>query len=50
MGRQNYFSDALSCLKLNIFQQLAMEKGKTFDTDCTEMPDEIWPLEKVWLP
>ena len=47
-GRLNYFSDALSRLKLQKFKELAVEHDKSFEEMPTEIPDTLWPMDKIW--
>ena len=46
-GVHNEISDSLSRLKLETFYKLT--KGKDYDTEPTRIPDELWPMSKVWL-
>ena len=48
-GNLNYFSDALSRLKIQKFHDLAIQYDKTFEDSPAEMPPQIWPMDKVWL-
>ena len=48
-SRQNYFSDALSRIDLPRFWRLSKQKGKTFETEPTPPPQQIWPLSKIWV-
>ena len=48
-GVDNYFADALSRLQLSKFHKLAEEKGKSFDDSPTEVPEQLWPMTKIWL-
>ena len=48
-SKANYFSDSLSRLKMDLFWKLSEEKGKPFNAMPDEMPDELWPMQKIWL-
>ena len=47
-SRMNYFSDALSRLNFEKFWRLSREKNVRFEAEMTAMPEEIWPMEKIW--
>ena len=44
--KANKISDLLSRLKISSFRKLT---GNTFDDVRTEIPDALWPLDKVWF-
>ena len=46
---ENIYSDVLSRLKLQKFWNLAQENGKVFERHRTEIPNLLWPIEKIWL-
>ena len=47
-GKSNFYSDALSRMTLIKFWRLAAE-NKRFDKQPTDIPLEIWPIQKIWL-
>ena len=47
-GKSNYFSDSLSRLDFDCFNRLQQEHGKYFADNPTQIPREIWPIQKVW--
>ena len=48
-GKNNYFCDALSRLKLDTFHKLSEKHGKAFNPTPSVMPEDIWPMENIWL-
>ena len=48
-GILNRYSDFLSRLKYKEFRQLARSEGMKFDNKPTEIPEEVWPMEKIWF-
>ena len=46
-GTNNFLSDALSRLEFDRFFRLA---PKTIDNYPQRLPEEIWPLSKIWIP
>ena len=46
LGINNEISDSLSRLKFEKFEQLT--EGQGYDEQPTQIPEEIWPMEKVW--
>ena len=48
-GRFNIFSDLLSRMEYKKFWQHAKNSKRTFNKKPTQMPDEVWPMEKIWL-
>ena len=45
----NFFADALSRNQMSRFWKLAHKHDKTFVIQPTKIPEEIWPIHKVWL-
>ena len=45
----NIFVDLLSRGKLNAFKRAALMRGKKLAELPTPVPEEIWPIEKIWL-
>ena len=48
-GRKNYFSDALSRLKISKFWELAEKFSKEFEPEPTPVPNVLFPMEKLWV-
>ena len=48
-GVLNQFSDRLSRLKYREFWALSRKQGRIFNKRSTPIPDEIWPMNKIWL-
>ena len=48
-GRANELSDALSRMQVKKFWQLAEEKKLKFEESPHQMPDELWPMSKLWI-
>ena len=48
-SRNNDYSDALSRLKLEKFWQISREKGDYFEQSPTNIPEQIWPIQKIWI-
>ena len=48
-GVLNNFSDLLSRLEHKKFRQLARARGKVFNKTPSEIPEEIWPVKKIWI-
>ena len=46
-GKANYFSDALFRLQLKRFWDLASQHNKQFRPEPAELPEDIWPVEKL---
>ena len=44
----NSYADLLSRDRVNDFKKLCNKRGKIIDESQTEVPDEIWPIEKMW--
>ena len=49
-GKLNKFADYLSRLKYKQFWELAKQQGRKFSNPPREIPHEIWPIDKIWLP
>ena len=49
LGETNKYADFLSRLKYQEFRRLARKNGKTFKNVSTPMPDNIWPIENIWM-
>ena len=47
--KQNYFADALSHFQDACFWFLAEKYGHHFNTKGLEIPDELWPIQKLWI-
>ena len=45
-SKDNKIADSLSRLQFNRFHNLT--KGKNFDSHSTRVPEEIWPMRKIW--
>ena len=48
-GNLNTFSDLLSRLRYKEFRNLARKKNMEFSKAHTPIPEELWPMNKVWL-
>ena len=48
-SRDNFYSDSLSRLKFDKFWSLAKQNNRHFDEVNTEIPDMLWPMDKIWL-
>ena len=48
-SQDNKFADLLSRLKYREFRKLARSSNKYFEGKCTELPQQIWPPQKVWI-
>ena len=48
-GKQNKFSDWLSRLEYKKFKQHAKTCNRKFANSPTTMPEDIWPMENIWL-
>ena len=48
-GVLNEFSDLLSRHKYKQFWQLARRRNKNFSKNPVTIPEEIWPISKIWL-
>ena len=46
---ENIYSDALSRINLKKFHDKARINGKIFDDNPTQIPEQIWPMSKIWL-
>ena len=49
-GIQNNFSDLLSRMRYDQFRKLARKQKLKFNNEPTKIPDELWPMEKIWIP
>ena len=49
IGKSNYFCDALSRMKISTFWELSKKHNKNFEETPHDMPDDIWPMQKIWL-
>ena len=47
-GVKNTYSDHLSRMKYGEFRKLARKYKKRFNNKPTAIPEEIWPMEKIW--
>ena len=47
-GTKNDLADSLSRNKLSYFHQLCEEQERSMDTDPTNIPEALWPVEKLW--
>ena len=45
----NKYSDALSRDQISYFKQLAQEDELTIAAEPTPVPDQLWPVSKIWL-
>ena len=48
-SKKNDYSDALSRLKLDLFWQISRTKEHFFEAEPTLLPQEIWPMDRIWL-
>ena len=48
-GEANKFADFLSRGKYKQFRQLAREEGRSFERMNTPVPQQLWPMQKLWL-
>ena len=46
--KSNAAADALSCLQTARFRNLTKNWGMDFE--CTDIPQDTWPLTKIWKP
>ena len=49
LGEQNKFADHLSRMRYKEFRALARKQGKKFNNKPDPIPDELWPMEKIFL-
>ena len=49
-SEQNNFADLLSRLEYKRFRELARQRKKRFEGKPIEIPDQLWPMDKVWIP
>ena len=48
-GKSNNYSDWLSRLEYKKFRQHARSMGRKFTNSPSTIPQELWPMEKIWL-
>ena len=48
-GKSNFYSDSLSRLQLDRFRKLSIQHNRNFEQFPTDMPEELWPMQKLWL-
>ena len=48
-GVSNCYSDYLSRLQYNKFRKLAREEKKYFKGRPSQIPEDLWPMDKLWL-
>ena len=48
-SKDNFYTDALSCLQFDHFSSLANDHHKEFDMFPHAVPAELWPMEKIWM-
>ena len=48
-SRDNFYSDSLSRMNLNHFWELAEQNGKRFKNVESTIPQDIWPISKIWV-
>ena len=46
--KQNYYADLLSRNKIQKFKNIALLNEKPFNEHETPIPDELWPISKIW--
>ena len=49
VGKFNIFPDLLSRLQYGKFRQIARKNGRMFTNKSREIPEVLWPMEKIWL-
>ena len=47
-GAMNGLADSLSRDKFSEFTRLCKKEGRHTDQDPTPVPEELWPIEKIW--
>ena len=47
-GKANDLAESLSRNKTNYFHELCEKAGKQIDPSPTEIPEVLWPIEKLW--
>ena len=47
-GIKNTLADNLSRNRLDLFYENAKKMGKTMNKKATQVPEAIWPVEKIW--
>ena len=47
--KKNYYADALSRFQGGRLRKLATENNKEFDAVGEEIPEDIWPPQKIWV-
>ena len=48
-GKNNNFADWLSRLEYKKFRQQSRKISRKFDNKPMEIPQDLWPMEKLWL-
>ena len=48
-SHDNFYSDSLSRMNLNHFWELAEQNGKRFKNVESTIPQDIWPISKIWV-
>ena len=48
-GKLNNYSDWLSRLEYKKFKQQAKSENRVFNNAHSPIPDELYPMEKIWL-
>ena len=48
-SKDNDFADVLSRHQNDRFWKLSKKHNKNFDVKPTQVPDNLWPLHKVWI-
>ena len=48
-SEDNDLSDVLSRHQMNKFWHLVRQKGIQMNEQPTAIPEEIWPMEKIWM-
>ena len=48
-GVKNTLADSLSRNKVELFKALCQKQDRTIDVSPTPIPDNLWPIEKIWL-
>ena len=48
-SKSNFLADDLSRNKINSFKKSCKKLGKSLDAYPYAVPEQIWPVEKIWL-
>ena len=48
-SEKNGYADHLSRMRYSAFRRLAKLEGKSFNKYNVQVPDELWPMNKLWL-